>query len=644
MEINVVRWHGDAPQGAKQRTLKRPSGVALITPESIEALFLRRTTDARNMFGAIDVIVIDELHAFLQGPRGLHLASLLNRIDAMAGRRARRIGLSATIGDPDLAARWMNPSDADSVVRVMSTADAPELRLQIRGYIEPPEKPKGSKSASAEEPPPPALEAIADHAFSVLRGANNLFFGGSRRNVEALADALRARSENHGVPNEFFPHHGSISKELREELEKRLKDGSLPTTAVATTTLELGIDIGSVRSVAALGAPRSLASLRQRLGRSGRRKGVPAIMRMYVREAYPDPGNHPMDRLRLETVRAVAATRLLIDKFVEPPSPDPAVYSVLVHQTLALIVQLGGAKADVLHQALCSTGPLASVSAKDYAALLRAMAGADAKLIEQAPNGLVMLGEAGEKLSSGRDFYSVFESDEEWKLFANGRPLGTIPLSNAIGIGHLVIFAGQRWRVVSVDDRSKVLEVTAHRAGVIPRFDRLAVESIHDRLASEMRDVLMTSDIAPYLDQTAVSQLEEGRAEFTRCSLAKTNLIEHANDTVVMTWRGTLFNDAIAALLVAAGLECETLDVGVTVSATKPSELASLIGGMSRFPTADDLSGFIGNLRSAKFDGLVPDELLQQSWADRMRVVCEQLPSECERLFANHARTPQAGD
>ncbi|TIS12682.1 MAG: DEAD/DEAH box helicase, partial [Mesorhizobium sp.] len=131
---------------------------------------------------------------------------------------------------------------------------------------------------------PVALDFIADHMFATLRGANNLVFAGSRRRVEALADRLRTRSENGGVPNEFFPHHGSLSKELREELEDRLKQSNLPTTAVATTTLELGIDIGSIKSVAQVGAPRSLASLRQRLGRSGRRRGVPAILRIYVRE------------------------------------------------------------------------------------------------------------------------------------------------------------------------------------------------------------------------------------------------------------------------------------------------------------------------------------------------------------------------
>ena len=131
---------------------------------------------------------------------------------------------------------------------------------------------------------PSAIHAIADHIFNALRGSNNLIFGGSRRTVETLADALRAKSEATAAANEFYPHHGNLSKELREELEKRLKVGELPTTAVCTTTLELGIDIGSVKAIAQIGAPRSISSLRQRLGRTGRREGVPARLRIYVVE------------------------------------------------------------------------------------------------------------------------------------------------------------------------------------------------------------------------------------------------------------------------------------------------------------------------------------------------------------------------
>jgi ATP-dependent Lhr-like helicase len=133
MEIPVVKWHGDASQADKKRSMAKPDGVALITPESIEAMLVRRPADAARLLSSADFIVIDELHAFLQGPRGLHVASLLRRIDDMAERPARRIGLSATIGDLGQAAAWLRPTDPQRVRILQGKGDAPELRLQVRG-------------------------------------------------------------------------------------------------------------------------------------------------------------------------------------------------------------------------------------------------------------------------------------------------------------------------------------------------------------------------------------------------------------------------------------------------------------------------------------------------------------------------------
>ena len=290
MEIPVVKWHGDAPQAEKKKAMNKPDGIALITPESIEAMLVRRPADAKRLLSVAEFIVVDELHSFLQGPRGLHVASLLRRIDAMAARPARRVGLSATIGDLGQARAWLRPTDPARVESLEAKSDAPELRLQVRGYVEPPDLDDpdhaegGGAGPEQEVPWRIALDSISDHLFETLRGENNLVFGGSRRTVESTADRLRRRSEKAEVPNEFYPHHGSLSKVLREELEDRLKEGRLPTTAVCTSTLELGVDIGSVKSVAQIGAPRSLASLKQRLGRTGRRRGTPSILRIYLRE------------------------------------------------------------------------------------------------------------------------------------------------------------------------------------------------------------------------------------------------------------------------------------------------------------------------------------------------------------------------
>lgn len=646
LELPVVRWHGDAPQAAKTRLIAKPRGIVLITPESIEAMFVRRASAARALFGRLRFIIVDEVHAFLGGVRGIHLASLLRRIDALAKAPARRIGLSATLGDPQMAATWLRPGAPDSVQLIVAEGGA-ELQLQVRGYLVPDER------ASAAEPEegtvaPTGLDAVAGHLFARLRGSNNLVFGGSRRRVESLADRLRRRCEREGVPNEFFPHHGNLSKELREELELRLKQGTLPTTAVCTSTLELGIDIGSVRSVAQVGAPRSLSALRQRLGRSGRRKGTPSILRVYVLEEELQPDPDPLDEMRPAVVMAVAAVRLLLAKFIEPPSGGQGTATALLHQCLSVIAERGGVRAGTLHSTLCGPGPFASVPSPLFARLLRGMGSLEAKLIEQAPDGLLMLGEVGEKIVGSRDFYALFESSEEWQLVNGGQALGTIPLNNPVAPDSLLVFAGRRWVVLSVDDRSHIIEVAPHRGGSIPTFERGSVEPIHDRLAAEMFAVYGEVEVPAWLDPVAADLLGQGRAAFLRCGADRAHILEHGGETHLLTWRGTRLNGLLAAALTRPGLRCEAHDLGVSAFLERgeegeaPPDLQAVLEDIaSKPPNAMVLATQMGAVASAKFDSLIPEDVLKEFWVLANAAGVALLPEVASRLINTscvHAR------
>lgn len=640
LALPAVRWHGDAPPGPKQRLLKAPAGVVFITPESIEALFLRRSTEVSRLFANVDAVVIDELHAFLQGPRGLHLACLLRRIELATGKRPRRIGLSATLGDPAAAAAWINPAGPERVLLIEDDASAIDIHLQIRGYLEP-NGPEARADVGEDEEPRTALDDIADHAFSVLRGDNHLFFASSRRNVEALADDLRLRSEAAGVPNEFFPHHGSLSRELRETLESRLKAATLPTTAVATTTLELGIDLGGVKSVAQLGAPRSLASLRQRLGRSGRRKGAPAVLRVYVRERPLTGTSGPLDALRPETIRAVAAVRLLLERYVESPRNGVGLATVAIHQILSLIVERGGMSAGGLFNALFGAGPLVALDQEMFLGLLRAMGDPAVGLIEQAPDGQIMLGGLGERLTSDREFYAIFDTDEEWSLRHGARPIGQIPISNVLFVGSILAFAGRRWRVIAVDDRAKVLNVEPHRSGRLPLFERQAVEPLGDRLAQEMRAVYLAQDLPAYADPAATALLQEGRDAFAAFDLSRRAVLADGPDTHVLLWRGGEMNGVMAVALLAMGAETEVHDLGVTLTNTTTDHARVLLETVAtRAPSKADLSSFVVNLSEAKFDAYAPQAVLRRLWERRHEAFVTQLPEVALQAVRSIDMTP----
>ncbi|MGL6392476.1 helicase-related protein [Aeromonas hydrophila] len=178
--------------------------------------------------------------------------------------------------------------------------------------------------------------AIGNDLYRTLRGSNNLVFPNSRSNVEKYTDRLRRLCEQDRVPNQFWAHHGSLSKTYREETEQALKSGDVPATAICTSTLELGIDIGSVKSICQIGRPPAVSSLRQRLGRSGRRKGESAILRGYIIERELSPKTSISDSLREDLIQTIAMVRLLISGWFEPPLTGGLHASTLVQQILVM--------------------------------------------------------------------------------------------------------------------------------------------------------------------------------------------------------------------------------------------------------------------------------------------------------------------
>ncbi|HKP76130.1 MAG TPA: DEAD/DEAH box helicase, partial [Longimicrobiaceae bacterium] len=530
VDTPVHRWHGDVGQASRREVLGGRGGVLLITPESLEALFVRRGHEVPRLLAALRYAVVDEFHAFIGSERGMQLQSLLHRVETAIRRRVPRIALSATLGDLDAACEVLRPGAGARVVRIVSDRNRSEVQLQVRGYRmeRHGEEPEGDDHADA------ALDRLRDDLFRFLRGGRHLVFANRRGDVEHFADALRRRCEALRVPNEFWPHHGSLEKGLREDAEDALRTPGRPATVIATTTLELGIDVGAVESIAQLGPPPSVASMRQRLGRAGRR-GAPAVLRVFVREPALDVDTAPHDRLRLGLVQTVAMVRLLARRWYEPPVTGALHLSTLVQQVLSVLAQHGEATAAQLFRLLCEAGPFRGVDAPTFAALLHDLG--QAGLAAQVHTGALVLGGRGEALVNGHDFYTAFTSPEEYRLEAGASTLGTLPVTTPVAVEMTLVFAGRRWRVTAVDDERKVITVVAAGGGRPPAFGGGGAP-VHDRVRREMREVLLADDAPPFLDPEAQSLLAEARAEFRRLELHRRAMLWWDRATLWFPWAG----------------------------------------------------------------------------------------------------------
>lgn len=623
LTIPVHRWHGDVPSSRKRSLVKDPSGILLITPESLEALFVLHGTQVGRIFHDLDYVVIDELHSFIGNERGRQLQSLLHRLDQGRRRSVPRIALSATLGDVTLAAEFLRRREGRKVMVIQSHDSGRELRLQLRGYRITPPKLDPAEQGTPSEPERSELEdrsspeeiAIGMHVFESLRGSDNLVFANARARVEEYADLLRRMSERERVPNEFFPHHGNLSKELREEVEELLKKKDRPLTAVCTSTLELGIDIGTVKSIAQIGAPPSVASMRQRLGRSGRREDDPAILRIYIAEPEITAESPPSDTLYAELVQSIAMVNLLIENWYEPPTSGALHLSTLVQQTLSLIAQHGGITAQNAWTTLCKTGPFSEIDAATYAAFLHGLGGHD--LIMQAKDGTLLLGGLGEHIVNHYSFYAAFTTPEEYRLVTGGQTLGTLPISYPLTEGGFLIFAGQRWKIVSVDPVHKVVDLTPAPGGRIPIFGGTG-GIVHDRVRQEMLAVYSSGDIPAFLDATARDLLLEARTNFARLGLVERSVIQAGKDAVFFCWMGDRVINTLVLQLRGNGLRVSQEDLAITAKCSV-DELTEVLTQLAAQRPADalQLAMSVADKLTEKYDRYLPEELLVADYASR---------------------------
>jgi len=621
LDMSVTPWHGDSPRSKKNKARKDPSGILLITPESLESLMVREAGWVRQAFQSLKYIVIDEFHAFIGSERGCHLLSLLNRLEHLVERYDQpipRVALSATLGDLDKVPLSLRPNNSLPCDTVTDSSSQTTVKVKILGYKDPLGINSDSIRYSSEY-------QICQELYKICRGDSHLVFANSRQRTESIAAQLSDFCEQNVVPNEFFPHHGSLAKELREDLESRLQKEMLPTTAICTMTLELGIDIGKVNSVAQVTAPHSVSSLRQRMGRSGRRN-TPAILRMFIAENELKADSNLIDKLRIELVQSIAMIRLLIaSKWFEPADTKQMHFSTLLHQVLAVTAQWGGIRADQLYSLLCQTGPFQEITIQHFKNLLSHMGRIE--LLTQLSSGELTLGIEGERIVNHYTFYAVFKTPEEYRIVVGNRTLGTLPIDSLIIPNQHIIFGGRRWKALEVDTEKKVIYVEASQGGKPPRFGGVGM-SIHDIVRQEMYTIYSEGDYritagntkVDFIDDAAKALFDEGSRFFRENDLQTQSVIQQGKDVYIQTWMGDKVVNTLSTILIQEGFEASPFAGVVEIENTSIKDVTYCLKNMcSRtFPSNTELAQWVPEKNIEKYDELLPCELLEEGYGKKV--------------------------
>ncbi len=604
--LPVTPWHSDLSSEARHAYLRSPHGVLLITPESLEAFVLRHTDFCRQAFAELGCVIIDEFHSLADSERGVQLMSLLRRIEALLRRRVPRIALSATFGDVQSMAARLRPGGGDWPCCLVNGGASARARFEVRTYlVAPPYLRQYVADAGRAR--------FMDELYLLLAGGHHLVFANSRRRVEEVAAALAERCQEEGRPNEFFPHHGSLSRELRERLERRLQ-GEAPATAVCTMTLELGIDIGNMDSIVQLEAPGSVASLRQRLGRAGRR-GEEQVLRLFLLEERAGSRAHVADRLHLGLFQSLAVLRLLEEGWCEPALPPRPQYSTLVQQILSSIGQYGGLRPSLLWHLLCATGPF-PVDQGRYLQLLKGLVARN--IIYKSENNELCLTDRGRALTGGRDFCTAFRQPPDYTLVSGERILGRLPMDAPLDKGERILFAGRAWQVTGIDAEKRVVQLTQDTQGQAPRFSGVG-QCVHDRVRATMLDIYNGGRVAGHCSYPARNLLRDGRAAFSSLGLNKFSVLASHSSVRLFPWRGDRFCRTLSALLRSAGLDVRDTSGVVDVRDVSWNQFSKklrllLAGGR---PSALSLTAGIQDFLQEKFAAFVDPELLAEDSALR---------------------------
>ena len=542
-DIPVWHWHGDVAQSHKAKLMRHPSGILQITPESLEALLLHKHAAIAKLFGDLRFVVIDEVHSLLRGDRGGQTLCLIERLSRIAGVNPRRIGLSATIGDPEGTGEFLSLGTGRKTIIPKIDAKGSKWRLSMEHFYV-----KDAQAAEDKQIPGalPVLEEKTDDApanadpgigyiFEHTRGKKCLVFVNSREECEMVTTTLRHYCELNHEPDRFLVHHGNLSASYRETAEGIMKDDSQYMTTVTTATLELGIDIGRLERAFQIDAPWTVSSFLQRMGRTGRRE-LPPEMWFVIREDEPEVLAMLPTTIPWKLLQGIALVQLYLEeRWVEPPRLDRLPFSLLYHQTMSTLASCGELSPRALADRVLRLHYFHRITQEDYRVLLRHLIATDH--IQQTEQGGLIVGLAGERVINSFKFYGVFQESEEYTVRSESQELGTIV--SPPPVGEKLAIAGHVWQVLDVDHKRRLIYCQQVK-GSVPAYFGQCPGDLHTKILTRMRRVLQEDRQYPYLMKNAVARLEQARFTAAHSGAAEKTLINlGGNMWCLLPWVGT---------------------------------------------------------------------------------------------------------
>ncbi|MGP7817404.1 DEAD/DEAH box helicase [Niallia sp. 01092] len=550
-DIAIHRWHGDVDAHKKKKIIKSPSGILQITPESIESLFVNRTNQIKQIFKQISFIVIDEIHSFIDTERGVHLRSLLSRMEQYTETAPRIIGLSATIDNFDLVKKWVNAKNPNNVEIVKAEGNDKGMQYSLMHF-------------PADESGKKTVELFEDMRL-LTREYKAIIFCNSRGAVEETTVQLNKLAAREGVGETYLAHHSSIDKKEREYVEKTMSDTRLPKSVVATSSLELGIDIGDIDIVIQEDSTFTVSSLKQRLGRSGRNADSDHMLQLYTTND---------DSL----LQSLAVMELAKEKWIEPATGYEAAYDVLFQQIISICQEHNGLMYTDILETLEKNHIFMDYDTIEIQKLINHMIEKDYLELIKGSHELIV-GIEGERILRSQDFYSVFQTAEEYEVLEGIKKIGKVDKSGFYNIGDNLILAGKLWKIKDIDDERNKIYVTKAVDGKKPVYQG-GGRAIHKRIGEKMMEILCSENLFPYANEAANIALADIRKKYQFANITpKQRVIWRDRQSYLFeTYTGTIISQTLVWMLRYFGVDVETIDgIGRITFATKKDIASTLM-------------------------------------------------------------------